>query len=68
MSNSSKIEIEFSDEFKFNLTILSKKYRTIRNDIQPILENLKLGEFIFNYYSLKVRSSRYFSQRNQANY
>jgi hypothetical protein len=30
MNNLSNIEIQFSDEFKYNLTVLSKKYRTIR--------------------------------------
>jgi mRNA-degrading endonuclease RelE of RelBE toxin-antitoxin system len=60
MSNSN-IDIEFSDEFKHNLAILCKKYRSIRNDIQPILEKLKSGELIgdqipkINYTVFKVR-------------
>lgn len=60
MSNSN-IDIEFSDEFKHNLAILYKKYRSIRNDIQPILEKLKSGELIgdripnINYTVFKVR-------------
>jgi hypothetical protein len=37
MSNSN-IDIEFSDEFKHNLSVLCKKYRSIRNDIKPILD------------------------------
>lgn len=55
------INIEFSDEFKHNLAILSKKYRSIRNDIQPILEKLKSGELIgdkipnINYTVFKIR-------------
>jgi mRNA-degrading endonuclease RelE of RelBE toxin-antitoxin system len=60
MSNSN-INIEFSDEFKHNLSVLCKKYRSIRNDIQPILENLKSGELIgdkipnINYTVFKIR-------------
>jgi len=60
MTNSN-INIEFSDEFKHNLTVLSKKYRSIRNDIQPILDKLKSGELIgdkipnINYTVFKVR-------------
>ncbi len=46
MNNFSSIEIRFSDEFKNNLMELKKKYRTIRKDIEPILEKLKSGEFI----------------------
>jgi mRNA-degrading endonuclease RelE of RelBE toxin-antitoxin system len=60
MSNSN-IDIEFSDEFKHNLTILCKKYRSIPNDVKPILEKLKSGELIgdkipnINYTVFKVR-------------
>ncbi|MGI0481198.1 type II toxin-antitoxin system RelE/ParE family toxin [Geminocystis sp. CENA526] len=60
MSNPN-LSIEFSDEFKHNLVILAKKYRSIRNDIQPILEKLKSGELIgdkipnINYTVFKVR-------------
>ncbi len=66
MSNYANIiEIQFSDEFKYNLTVLSKKYRTIRNDIQPILEQLKLGEFIgdkipntdYTVFKVRVKNS-----------
>ena len=39
------VEIRFSDEFKDNLRKLAKKYRSIRKDIQPVLEALQQGEF-----------------------
>jgi mRNA-degrading endonuclease RelE of RelBE toxin-antitoxin system len=61
MNNFPSIDIQFSDEFKYNLTILSKKYRSIRKDIEPILEKLKSGEFIgdqipnIDYTVFKVR-------------
>jgi mRNA-degrading endonuclease RelE of RelBE toxin-antitoxin system len=61
MNNFSNLEIQFSDQFKYNLNILSEKYRTIRKDIEPILEKLKLGKFIgdqipnINYTIFKVR-------------
>jgi len=38
--------IRFSDEFKKNLHSLSKKYRQIRLDVQPIIEELQAGNFV----------------------
>ncbi|NET60893.1 MAG: type II toxin-antitoxin system RelE/ParE family toxin [Symploca sp. SIO2E6] len=38
--------IRFSDEFEKNLHTLSKKYRQIRSDVQPIIEQLQGGNFI----------------------
>ena len=35
--------IEFTPEFKRNLRMLAKKYRHIRSDIQPIIEQLQNG-------------------------
>ena len=32
------VEIRFTPEFKRNLRTLSKRYRYIRSDIEPILE------------------------------
>ena len=45
MSIDPLVEIRFSDEFKNSLRKLAKKYRGIRKDIQPILEDLQQGEF-----------------------
>ena len=39
------VEIRFSDEFKNSLRKLARKYRSIRKDIQPLLEKLQQGEF-----------------------
>ena len=47
--------------FKRNLRILAKKYRQIRYDIQPIIEQLQAGNFLGNqiprtdYTVFKVR-------------
>lgn len=38
------IQVEITAKFQRNLQILVKKYRNIRNDIQPIIEQLQLGE------------------------
>ena len=39
-------EIEFTPEFKRNLRALSKKYRHIRSDVQPVLDQLVAGNFV----------------------
>ncbi|MFP4573193.1 MAG: type II toxin-antitoxin system RelE/ParE family toxin [Desulfobacterales bacterium] len=36
-------EISFTFEFKRNLRALAKKYRSIRSDIQPIIDQLQNG-------------------------
>lgn len=40
------IKIEFTPEFKRNVRALSKKYRSIRPDIQPLIEQLEKGEIV----------------------
>lgn len=40
------IGIEFTPEFKRNVRALSKKYRHIRSDIQPLIEQLEKGEIV----------------------
>ncbi len=40
----SPVRIEFTPEFKRNIRRLSKKYRSIRSDIQPVLDQLVRGE------------------------
>ena len=37
------IRIEFTPTFKRNLKALAKKYRHIRSDVQPIIEQLQSG-------------------------
>ncbi len=41
-----QIQILFSDEFKTRLRTLIKRYRSIRTDLQPLLNELQSGNFI----------------------
>jgi mRNA-degrading endonuclease RelE of RelBE toxin-antitoxin system len=57
------ITIRFADDFEENLYALSKRYRSIRNDVQPVIEQIQAGNFIGDriagmgedYFILKVR-------------
>lgn len=40
------IQVNFTDEFQRRLRTLSKKYRHIRSDIQPIIAQLQAGDFV----------------------
>ncbi|MEK9150422.1 MAG: type II toxin-antitoxin system RelE/ParE family toxin [Candidatus Desantisbacteria bacterium] len=40
------MQIEFTPEFKRNLRMLARKYRSIRMDIQPVIEQLQKGIII----------------------
>lgn len=42
----SLLEVKFTDEFQRRLRALAKKYRQIRLDIQPIIEQLQAGNFV----------------------
>lgn len=39
------VEILFSDNFKSRLRTLAKRYRCIRSDLQPLLDELQTGNF-----------------------
>jgi mRNA-degrading endonuclease RelE of RelBE toxin-antitoxin system len=41
-----QIQLLFSDEFKTRLRTLIKRYRSIRTDLQPLLNELQSGNFI----------------------
>jgi mRNA-degrading endonuclease RelE of RelBE toxin-antitoxin system len=45
MSIDPLVELKFSEEFKNKLRDLSKKYRNIRADLQPVLDDLQAGNF-----------------------
>jgi mRNA-degrading endonuclease RelE of RelBE toxin-antitoxin system len=57
------ITIRFADDFEANLYALAKRYRSIRNDVQPVIEQIQAGNFIGDrltgmgedYIILKVR-------------
>ncbi|WP_289501331.1 hypothetical protein [Gloeocapsopsis sp. IPPAS B-1203] len=40
------IQVEASPTFNRNLRTLIKKYRSIRSDIQPVIEQLEQGELL----------------------
>ena len=44
MSEQPLIQVEASPTFNRNLRALAKKYRSIRCDIQPVIEQLEQGE------------------------
>ena len=41
-----QIQLVFSDEFKARLRTLIKRYRSIRTDLKPLLDELQSGNFI----------------------
>ncbi len=59
--------IDLTPEYKQNLRDLSKRFRNIRSDVQPIIEQLQQGSFVGNriagisekyvVYKLRVRNS-----------
>ncbi len=59
------IQVKFTDEFQRRLRALSKKYRQIRSDIQPVIEQLQVGEFVgdqiagtgYTVFKVRVRNS-----------
>ena len=65
MSEQSFIQVEASPTFNRNLRNLTKKYRNIRNDIQPVIEQLERGELLgdqlsgigYEVFKLRVRNS-----------
>jgi mRNA-degrading endonuclease RelE of RelBE toxin-antitoxin system len=55
------VVVRFTPEFKRNLRALSRKYRHIRSDVQPVIERIQEGNFAGDQISgtgrtvLKVR-------------
>lgn len=55
------IQILFSDDFKARLRTLAKRYRSIRSDLQPLINDLQAGNFVgdqipgIGYAVFKVR-------------
>jgi mRNA-degrading endonuclease RelE of RelBE toxin-antitoxin system len=40
------VQVKFTDEFKRRLRTLSKKYRSVRSDIQSTVAQLEIGDFV----------------------
>jgi mRNA-degrading endonuclease RelE of RelBE toxin-antitoxin system len=65
MTDQPLIQVETSPTFNRNLRTLAKKYRSIRNDIQPVIEQLEQGELPgdqipgvgYAVFKLRVRNS-----------
>ena len=59
------VQVNFTDEFKQRLRTLSKKYRHIKSDIQPIIEQLQTGDYLgdqipgtgYTVFKVRVRNS-----------
>jgi mRNA-degrading endonuclease RelE of RelBE toxin-antitoxin system len=65
MTDQPLIQVEVSSTFSRNLRALAKKYRSIRNDIEPVIEELEQGELPgdqipgvgYTVFKLRVRNS-----------
>ena len=64
-SKSVPVQVEFTPEFKRNLRALSKKYRHIRSDVQPVIDQLQAGEVMgdqvpgthYTIFKVRIRNS-----------
>lgn len=65
MTDSPLVEIRLTPEFQRKLKNLAKKYRQIPTDLQPVLEQLQVGEFVgdqipgigFTVIKVRIRNS-----------
>jgi len=59
------VQVEFTPEFKRNLRALAKRYRHIRYDVQPMIDQLRAGEVVgdqvpktrYTVFKVRVRNS-----------
>lgn len=63
-SESSPIKIALTPRFKKDLRELAKRYRSIRSDIQPLIEQLQAGEIPqdVELLELNIRFSKFVSK------
>lgn len=62
------VSISFTLEFKRNLRALAKKYRSIRSDVQPLIDQLLAGELPGDHVpgaSLTIAYLIVFADRNR---
>ncbi|QLE54278.1 type II toxin-antitoxin system RelE/ParE family toxin [Nostoc sp. TCL26-01] len=67
MQSDNTVSIRFSDEFESELYRLSKRFRKIRSDVQPMIEQLQQGNIVgdriagmgeeYIVYKVRVRNS-----------
>lgn len=71
-NEASNIEITVTPEFKRSLRTLAKRYRSIRSDIQPIIDRLQSGEILgdqvsgVGYTVFKVRIQNSDNQKGKS--
>ena len=59
------IQVEYTQEFKRNLRAFAKKYRHIRSDVEPVIDQLRTGQIIgdqilrarYTIFKVRVRNS-----------
>jgi len=60
------VQVEYTPEVKRNLRVLAKKYRHIRSDVQPVIDQLLAGEVMddqvprtrYTIFKVRVRICR----------
>jgi mRNA-degrading endonuclease RelE of RelBE toxin-antitoxin system len=65
MPSDPPIELEVSSDFKRNLRALSKRYRHIRSDLEPLLAQLQTGDcpgdqisgIIYTVFKVRLRNT-----------
>lgn len=65
MTEVPSIQVFVANEFKRQARTLEKRYRNLRSDLQPVIEQLQKGEFLgdqisgigYRVYKLRVRNS-----------
>lgn len=65
MSDHAAVEVQFTLPFKRRLKSLSKRYRQIQKDIQPIIDELQTGNFVgdqiagttYNVFKVRAKNS-----------
>lgn len=63
--NSPHVMIFFSDDFRSRLRTLPKRYRSIRSDLQPFIDEIQSGHFIgdrftntgFTVFKVRIKNS-----------
>ncbi|NES19411.1 MAG: type II toxin-antitoxin system RelE/ParE family toxin [Symploca sp. SIO3E6] len=72
MTETPLVEVQLTPEFQRKLKTLAKKYRQIKVDLQPILEQLQMGSFLGDQIPgigstvIKVRIKNSDSQRGKS--
>ena len=64
-NESNQIQIQATSEFKRSLRTLAKRYRNIRSDVQPVIDQLQEGKIIgdqipgtgYTVFKVRIRNS-----------